>query len=388
MRKDLLSKKASAIKPSGIRKFFDIVTEMEDAISLGVGEPDFDTPWRIREEGIYALEKGRTFYTSNAGLKELRQAVCDYYERRFNLKYNYADECLITVGGSEGIDLLFRAIINEGDEILICEPSFVSYKPMVSMAGGTPIAIPLKEENKFKLTPEDLEGKINEKTKAIMISFPTNPTGAIMKKDELEKIAKIAIEKDLLIISDEIYAELTYSGKHVSIAELPNMKERTIIINGFSKAYAMTGWRLGYALGPKEIIGLMTKVHQYGIMSSPTISQYAAVEAANHCDKDVELMREAYNMRRHFMIESFRNMGLDCFEPEGAFYLFPSIKKTGLSSEDFATKLLLEQKVAVVPGNAFGDSGEGFIRCSYAYSLDELKIAVERIREFIKPYVE
>ncbi len=388
MRKDLLSKKASAIKPSGIRKFFDIVTEMEDAISLGVGEPDFDTPWRIREEGIYALEKGRTFYTSNAGLKELRQAVCDYYERRFNLKYNYENESLITVGGSEGIDLLFRAIINEGDEILICEPSFVSYKPMVFMAGGTPVAIPLKEENNFKLTPSDLDGKINEKTKAIMISFPTNPTGAIMKRDELEKIAKIAIENNLLVISDEIYAELTYSGKHVSIAELKGMKERTVIINGFSKAYAMTGWRLGYALGPKEIIGLMTKIHQYGIMSSPTISQYAAVEAANNCDKDVKLMREAYNMRRHFMIESFRDMGLDCFEPEGAFYLFPSIKKTGLSSEDFATKLLLEQKVAVVPGNAFGDSGEGFIRCSYAYSLDELKMAVERIREFIKPYME
>ncbi len=388
MRKDLLSKKASVLKPSGIRKFFDIVTEMEDAISLGVGEPDFDTPWRIREEGIYALEKGRTFYTSNSGLKELRIAVCDYYERRFNLKYNYEDETLITVGGSEAIDALFRAIINDGDEILVCEPCFVSYKPTVFLAGGKPISVPLKEENKFKLTPEDLEGKINDKTKAIMISFPTNPTGAIMERDELQKIADIAIQHDLLVISDEIYAELTYKGNHVSIAELDGMKERTVIINGFSKAYAMTGWRLGYALGPKEIIALMTKIHQYGIMSSPTISQYAAVEAANKCDKEVEMMRDAYNMRRNFMVRSFRDMGLECFEPEGAFYLFPSIKKTGLTSEQFATKLLLEQKVAVVPGNAFGDSGEGFIRCSYAYSLDELKIAVDRIGKFVKDYIK
>ncbi len=388
MRKDLLSKKIASLPSSGIRKFFDIVTEMEDAISLGVGEPDFDTPWRIREEGIYTLEKGRTFYTSNSGLKELRQAVCNYYYRRFNVLYDWDGECLMTVGGSEGIDALFRAIINDGDEILIPEPSFVSYKPAIILAGGTPVTVPLKEENKFKILPEDLEGKINEKTKAIVVSFPTNPTGAVMDREDLEKIAKVAIEHDLLVISDEIYAELTYNGKrHVSIAELDGMKERTAIINGFSKAYAMTGWRLGYVLGPKDIIEYMTKVHQYGIMCSPTISQYAAIEAANNCDKEVEAMRDAYDMRRKFMVQSFRDMGLDCFEPEGAFYLFPSIKKTGLSSEEFATRLLREKKVAVIPGSAFGESGEGFIRCSYAYSLEELKIAVERISEFVKELI-
>ncbi len=387
MRKELLSKKAASIPPSGIRKFFDILIEMEDAVSLGVGEPDFDTPWRIREEGIYSLEQGRTFYTSNSGLKELRMAVCDYYKRRFNISYEYEKESLITVGGSEGIDLLFRAIANEGDEILICEPCFVSYMPTAFLAGATPVPVPLKEENNFKLTPADLDGKINENTKALMISFPTNPTGAIMEREELEAIAKIAIEKDLLVISDEIYAELTYKGEHVSIAELDGMKERTVIINGFSKAYAMTGWRLGYALGPADIIGLMTKIHQYAIMSTPTLSQYAAIEAANNCDKEVEQMREAYNQRRRFMVDSFRSMGLDCFEPEGAFYIFPSIKKTGLTSEEFATKLLIEQKVAVVPGSAFGESGEGFIRCSYAYSLDQLKIAIERIEKFIQKYI-
>ncbi len=384
MRKDLLSKKIGSMPSSGIRKFFDILTEMEDAISLGVGEPDFDTPWRIREEGIYALEKGRTFYTSNSGLKELRQAVCDYYDRRFNVRYDWDGECLITVGGSEGIDALFRAIINEGDEVLICEPSFVSYKPAILLAGGISVPVPLKEENKFRLRPEDLEGKINDKTKALVISFPTNPTGAVMEREDLEKIAKVAIENDLLVISDEIYAELTYNGKrHVSIAQLDGMKERTMIINGFSKAYAMTGWRLGYVLGRKDVIEYMTMVHQYGIMSAPTVSQYAAIEAATNCDKEAEMMRDAYDLRRNFMVQSFRDMGFDCFEPEGAFYLFPSIKKTGLSSEEFATRLLREKKVAVVPGSAFGESGEGFIRCSYAYSLDELKAAVERIREFV-----
>ncbi len=388
MRKDLLSKKISSLPASSIRKFFDIVTEMEDVISLGVGEPDFDTPWKIREEGIYALEKGRTFYTSNSGLKELRQAVCNYYFRRFNVLYDWDGECLMTVGGSEGIDALFRAIINDGDEILIPEPSFVSYKPAIILAGGVPVTVPLKEENKFKIVPEDLEGKINEKTKAIVVSFPTNPTGAVMEREDLEKIAKIAIEHDLLVISDEIYAELTYTGKrHVSIAELDGMKERTAIINGFSKAYAMTGWRLGYVLGPKDIVEYMTKVHQYGIMCSPTVSQYAAIEAANNCDKEVEAMRDAYDLRRKFMVQSFREMGLDCFEPEGAFYLFPSIKKTGLSSEEFATRLLREKKVAVIPGTAFGESGEGFVRCSYAYSLDELKTAVERIGEFVKELI-
>jgi aminotransferase len=381
-----LSDKVKVIPPSGIRKFFDIVTEMEDAISLGVGEPDFDTPWHIREEGIYSLEKGKTFYTSNSGLLELREEICNYVKRRFNLEYDYKKEALVTVGGSEGIDLVFRAILNPGDEVLIPEPCFVSYKPCAFLAGGTPVTIPLKAVNEFRLTPEEIEAAITPKTKAIILSFPTNPTGAIMEKEDLEKIASVIIKNDLIVISDEIYAELTYDREHYSIACIEGMKERTIVVSGFSKAYSMTGWRMGYALGPNEIIAAMTKIHQYAIMCTPTTSQYAAVEAAKNGDADVEEMRVAYNQRRRFIVDGFRNMGLDCFEPLGAFYIFPSIQKTGLTSEEFATRLLYEQKVAVVPGSAFGDCGEGFIRCSYAYSIDNLKIAIERIGEFVKQF--
>ena len=383
MMKDRLSKRASSIPPSGIRKLFDIVTEMEDVISLGVGEPDFDTPWSIREEGIYSLEKGKTFYTSNAGLVELREAVCNYYDRRFDMQYEYSTESLITVGGSEGLDLALRALINPGDEILIAEPCFVSYQPCAYIAGGTPISIPLKAENEFRITPEEIEEKITEKSKVLMISFPTNPTGAVMRKEHLEAIAEVCIKHDLTVISDEIYAELTYGDKHVSIASLPGMRERTVIINGFSKAYAMTGWRMGYVLGPEDILDVMTKIHQFAIMCAPTTSQYGALEAANNCDSDVEMMVRAYNQRRRLMVDGFRKMGLDCFEPQGAFYVFPSIEKTGLTSNEFAEQLLLDQQVAVVPGNAFGECGEGFIRCCYAYSVDELKIALERIGIFV-----
>lgn len=384
MMKDKLSKTASSLPPSGIRKFFDIVTEMKDAISLGVGEPDFDTPWSIREEGIYSLEKGKTFYTSNSGLLELREAICAYQKRRLGLEYDYKEECLVTVGGSEGIDLALRAIINPGDDILIAEPCFVSYQPIVTLAGGNPISIPLQAKNEFRLTPEEIEEKVTPNTKAIMISFPTNPTGAVMRKEHLEAIAEVILKHDLIVISDEIYAELTYGGDHVSIASLPNMRERTIIINGFSKAYAMTGWRMGYVLAPKDVLDVMTIIHQYAIMCTPTTSQYAALEAANNCDDDVDMMKRAYNQRRRLMVEGFRNMGLECFEPEGAFYAFPSIKKTGLTSEEFATQLLYDQEVAVVPGTAFGECGEGFIRCSYAYSVDELKLALERIGIFVE----
>lgn len=384
MRKDLLNERANGIPPSGIRKLFDIVTEMEDVISLGVGEPDFDTPWRVREEGIYSLEKGKTFYTSNAGLMELREAVCDYYERRFGLVYEHTTESLITVGGSEGLDLALRALVNPGDEVLVAEPCFVSYMPCAHLAGAKAVSIPLKEENEFRITPEEIEEKITPKSKVLMISFPTNPTGAVMRKAHLEAIAEVVIKHDLIVISDEIYAELTYGEKHVSIASLPGMKERTIIINGFSKAYAMTGWRMGYVLGPEEIVALMTKIHQFAIMCAPTTSQYAALEAAKNCDADVEMMVRSYNQRRRLMVDSFRNMGLDCFEPQGAFYLFPSIKKTGLTSDEFAEQLLMEEQVAVVPGHAFGACGEGFIRCCYAYSIDELKEALSRIERFVR----
>ncbi|MDF1618158.1 aminotransferase class I/II-fold pyridoxal phosphate-dependent enzyme [Petrocella sp. FN5] len=383
-----LSQRASVIPPSGIRKFFDIVTEMKDAISLGVGEPDFDTPWRIREEGIYSLEKGKTFYTSNSGLLELREAICDYQRRRFNLDYDYKAECLVTVGGSEGIDLALRALINPGDDVLIAEPCFVSYQPCAYLAGANVISIPLKAENEFRITAEEIEAAITPKSKVLMISFPTNPTGAVMKEEHLKAISEVIIKHDLIVISDEIYAELSYGFEHVSIASLPGMRERTIIINGFSKAYAMTGWRMGYVLGPEEAVGLMTKIHQYAIMSAPTTSQYAALEAAKNCDDDVEMMRRAYNQRRRLMVEGFRKMGLDCFEPEGAFYVFPSIQKTGLTSEEFATQLLFDQKVAVVPGTAFGECGEGFIRCSYAYSVEELKIALERIGLFVEKMIK
>ncbi len=384
MMENKLSSRVKVIPPSGIRKFFDIVSEMKDAISLGVGEPDFDTPWHIREEGIYSLEKGKTYYTSNAGMLELREEICHYLKRKFQLEYNYKTETLVTVGGSEGIDLAFRALINPGDEVLIPQPSFVSYQPCAYLAGATPVTIPLKVENEFRLTKEEVEAYVTDKTKILVLPFPNNPTGAIMDQKDLEDIAEVAIKHDLIVLSDEIYAELTYGDKHVSIASIEGMRERTIIINGFSKAYSMTGWRMGYAVGPKEVIEPMTKIHQYGIMCTPTTSQYAAIEAVKNGDPDVEEMKKAYNGRRKVMIEGFRKMGLECFEPLGAFYLFPSIKKTGLTSEEFATQLLLEQEVAVVPGTAFGDSGEGFIRCSYAYGIEDLKIAIERISKFVE----
>lgn len=372
------------IQPSGIRKFFDIVSEMKDAISLGVGEPDFDTPWHIREEGIYSLERGRTFYTSNAGLKELKEEICHYLRRRFNLDYDYNTEVMVTVGGSEAIDIAVRAMIDPGDEVLIPQPSYVSYVPCVQLAYGKPVIIELKEENQFRLTKEEVLEKITDKTKILVLPFPNNPTGSIMEKKDLEEIAEVCIEHDIFVLSDEIYSELTYNGEnHVSIAGIPGMKERTIVINGFSKSYAMTGWRLGYAAGPKEILKQMIKIHQFAIMCAPTNSQYAAVEALKNGDKDVETMRESYNQRRRYLLNAFSEMGLDCFEPYGAFYMFPSIKKFGMTSEEFANRLLQEEKVAVVPGTAFGQCGEGFLRISYAYSLDDLKEALGRLASFI-----
>lgn len=387
MIENMISDKVKNIPPSGIRKFFDIVTEIEDAISLGVGEPDFDTPWHIREEGIYSLEKGRTVYTSNAGLQELRDEICMYMHRQFDLMYSPKTQALITVGGSEGIDLTLRSILEPGDEVLIPEPGFVSYKPCTVLAGGTPVPIPTKAENGFKLTAEELEAHITPKTKAIILSYPNNPTGAIMGKEELEAIANVLRGKEILVISDEIYAELTYGEDHVSIANIEGMYDQTVILSGFSKAYAMTGWRLGYALGPEPIIQAMTKVHQYAIMSAPTTSQYAAIAAMKNGDQDVENMRNAYDQRRKIMVDGFRNMGLECFEPLGAFYVFPSIQKTGLTSEEFCEKLLYDQKVAVIPGTAFGESGEGFIRCSYAYSVDEIKEALGRIEQFVAKHI-
>lgn len=382
MRK-YLSDAVVNIKPSGIRKFFDIVSEMKDAISLGVGEPDFDTPWHIRDEGIYAFERGKTFYTSNAGLKDLRIEIANYLKRTQNLEYNSDNEIIVTVGGSEAIDIGLRAIINPGDEVIIPQPSYVSYEPCAVLAGAKPVIINLKAENEFRLTAEELLAVITDKTKILILPFPNNPTGAIMERKDLEAIAKVCIEKDILVMSDEIYAALTYKEKHVSIAEIEGMKERTILINGFSKAYAMTGWRLGYACAPKELIQQMTKIHQFAIMCAPTISQYAAVEALKNGDKDVEEMRQAYNQRRRFLMDSFKKMGLDCFEPFGAFYVFPCIKEFGMTSEEFATRFLQEEKVAIVPGTAFGDCGEGFLRISYAYSLDNLKEAIGRLERFV-----
>ena len=379
-----LSDKVIKMKPSGIRKFFDIVSEMPDAISLGVGEPDFDTPWNIREEGIYSLEKGRTFYTSNAGLLELREAICEYNERRFQLMYDPKKEIMLTVGGSEGIDVALRAMLNPGDEVIIPEPCYVSYLPCVQLADGVPVTISLKNENQFRLTKEELEAAITDKTKILVMAFPNNPTGAIMTREDLEAIAEVIIKHDLYVISDEIYAELTYSGNHVSIASLPGMRERTIVIGGFSKAFAMTGWRLGYAMGPAMIMEQMIKIHQFAIMCAPTTSQYAAIVAMRDCDKDVEHMREAYDQRRRYMLNAFEEMGLPCFEPKGAFYLFPDIREFGIPSEEFATGLLKAKKLAVVPGDAFGDCGEGFLRISYAYSLEELKTAVGRLAEFVE----
>ena len=380
--KNLLSDKIVNIAPSGIRKFFDIVSEMPEAISLGVGEPDFDTPWKIREEGIYSLERGRTFYTSNSGLVELRQAICDYSRRKYNLDYN-EKECLVTIGGSEAIDIAFRAILNPGDEVIVVQPCFVSYAPCVILAGGTPVYLNLSVENGFKLTVEELEMAVTDKTKAIIMAYPNNPTGAIMTKEELEPIADFIKEKDLVVLSDEIYSELTYGCDHTSIASFPGMKERSIVINGFSKAFAMTGWRLGYALGPEEVMEQMTKIHQFAIMAAPTTSQYAAIQAMTDCDKEVEEMKESYNQRRRYLIKAFERMGLECFEAKGAFYMFPSIKEFGLTSEEFATRLLEEEELAVVPGSAFGECGEGFIRISYAYSINELKEALSRIERFI-----
>lgn len=379
-----LADKVVEIKPSGIRKFFDIVSEMKDAISLGVGEPDFDTPWHIRDEGIYSLEKGRTFYTSNAGLKELKVEICNYLKRKQNLDYDFAKEVLVTVGGSEAIDIGLRAMLNPGEEVLIPQPSYVSYEPCTVLAGGVPVIINLKAENEFRLTAQELLDAITEKTKVLILPFPNNPTGAILERKDLEEIAKVCIEKDIFVISDEIYSELTYKEKHVSIAEIPGMQERTILINGFSKAYAMTGWRLGYACGPEMIITQMTKIHQFAIMCAPTTSQYAAVEALKNGDDDVAQMRDAYNQRRRYLVHTFKEMGLDCFEPFGAFYIFPCIKEFGMTSDEFATRFLQEEKVAVVPGTAFGDCGEGFLRISYAYSLENLKIAMERFARFVE----
>ncbi len=382
--RNFLSKTVLNIKPSGIRKFFDIVSEMKDAISLGVGEPDFDTPWHIRDEGIYAFERGKTFYTSNAGLKDLRTEISNYISRTQGISYNPDNEIIVTVGGSEAIDIGLRAVINSGDEVIIPQPSYVSYEPCAVLAGAKPVIINLKAENEFRLTPEELEQVITDKTKVLILPYPNNPTGAIMEQSDLEKIAKIAIEKDILVMSDEIYSALTYKEKHVSIASISGMKERTILINGFSKAYAMTGWRLGYACAPRELIQQMTKIHQFAIMCAPTISQYAAVEALKNGDDDVEMMRKSYNQRRRYLMQAFKDMGLECFEPFGAFYVFPCIKEFGMTSEEFATRFLQEEKVAVVPGTAFGDCGEGYLRISYAYSLESLKIAIGRLAKFVE----
>ncbi len=379
-----LSKTVTEIKPSGIRKFFDIVSEMPHAISLGVGEPDFNTPWHIRAEGIYSLEKGRTFYTSNSGLLELRQEICKWYHRKYNVDYNYKTEALLTVGGSEGIDVALRAMLDPGDEVIVPEPCYVSYVPCVELAGGVPVTIELKNENEFRLTPEELLGAITDRTKILILAFPSNPTGAIMSREDLEPIAEICREKDIFVISDEIYSELTYGKEgHCTIASLPGMQERTIIINGFSKAYAMTGWRLGYALAPEVIAAQMTKIHQFAIMCAPTTSQYAAISAIKNGDSDIEKMRTSYDQRRRYLLNTFREMNLPCFEPRGAFYVFPCIKEFGISSDEFATRLLKEEELAVVPGTAFGDCGEGFLRISYAYSIEQLREAMERMNRFI-----
>ena len=378
-----LSKMVTEMEPSGIRRFFDVASTMENVISLGVGEPDFDTPWHIREEGIYSLEKGRTFYTSNAGLLPLRKEVCTYLKRRFALSYD-SDEVIITVGGSEAIDIAFRTMLDPGDEVIVPEPCFVSYVPCITMAGGVPVRLALEEKDEFKLTKQKLLSAITDKTKMVVLPFPNNPTGAIMTHEELQIVADVIKEHDLFVLSDEIYSELSYQGDHVSIAAIPGMKERSVVINGFSKSYAMTGWRLGYAVGPKEIIKQMIKLHQFAIMCAPTNSQFAAVEAMRNCDDEVGKMVEAYDQRRRFLLNAFKEMGIECFEPYGAFYVFPSIKKFGMTSDEFANRLLFEQKLAVVPGTAFGASGEGFVRISYAYSVEKLKAGLERIENFIK----
>lgn len=381
-----LSNTITQIKPSGIRKFFDIVSEMNDpdVISLGVGEPDFETPWHIRDEGIYSLEKGRTFYTSNAGLAELREEICKYLKRRYDLNYDSKVEAMVTVGGSEAIDIALRAMADPGDEVLIPQPSYVSYEPCAVLAGAKPVIIELKHENQFRLTARGLEDAITDKAKILILPFPNNPTGAIMERGDLEAIAEVIKKHDLYVISDEIYSELTYTDKHVSIANIDGMWERTVLINGFSKSYAMTGWRLGYACAPEKIIGQMYKIHQFCIMCAPTTSQYAAIEALRNGDEDVQMMRESYNQRRRFLVHAFKSMGLECFEPFGAFYMFPCIKEFGMTSDEFAMKFLEAEKVAVVPGTAFGECGEGFLRISYAYSLEKLKTAVGRLERFVK----
>ena len=383
--RDFINPVVRAIKPSGIRRFFDIAAEMDHVISLGVGEPDFDTPWSIRESAIYSLEQGQTVYTANAGLKELRQELSAYVYRKYGLTYDPIHEILVTVGGSEAIDVGLRAMIEPGDEVLIPEPSFVSYIPCVTLAGGIPVPVPLKADNEFKLTVEDLKAKLTDKSKILIFPFPNNPTGSVMTREEMLPIAKFVQQHDLFVMTDEIYAELSYTEEpHVSLASLPGMRERCLVINGFSKAFSMTGWRLGYAMGPQEILQQMTKIHQFAIMCAPTTSQYAALNALRSCDEDVAAMRREYNRRRRYTVNRFRQMGLTCFEPFGAFYVFPSIARFGMSSEDFCSRLLYDQRVAVVPGSAFGDSGEGFIRVSYAYSMEELKVALDRIETFVK----
>ena len=381
--RDPLSKKVVGIQPSGIRKFFDVVNEMPDAISLGVGEPDFDTPWRIREEGIYSLERGRTFYTSNSGLKELKEEISRYLQKKIHVTYDSECEIAVTVGGSEGIDIAFRAMLDPGDEVLIPQPSYVSYLPCTILADGVPVVIPLQQKNEFKLTAEELEAAITPKTKILVLPYPNNPTGAIMTKEDLESIAEIVKKYDLYVLSDEIYSELTYKSEHVSIASLPGMKDRTLVINGFSKGFAMTGWRLGYICGQKKIMEQMIKIHQYAIMCAPTNSQYAAIEGLRNCEGEVQRMRNAYNQRRRYLVQEFKRMQLDCFEPFGAFYIFPSIQEFGMTSEEFATRFLEEEKVAVVPGSAFGECGEGYLRVSYAYSLEDLKEAIGRLGAFV-----
>ena len=382
--RDFVNKEIKKIKPSGIRKFFDIAREIEGAISLGVGEPDFDTPWHIREEGIYSLERGKTYYTSNAGLKELRQEIVNFMERKYNISYEWDKNILVTVGGSEAIDMALRAMIEPGDEVIITTPCYVSYEPCAILAGGNVKTIPLKNENQFRLTAKELEDAITPKSKILIMCFPNNPTGAIMEKKDLEAIREVIIKHDLVVISDEIYAELSYGDKHVSIASLPKMKERTIVVNGFSKTYSMTGWRLGWATGPEDIIKQMTKIHQFAIMCAPTTSQYAGLEALKNGDDDIIMMRDAYDERRRYVLKRLAEMGIPCFEPKGAFYVFPDIRGFGLSSEEFCLRLLKEEKVVVVPGNAFGESGEGFVRISYAYSLNDLKNALARLEKFVK----
>lgn len=381
--KNPLSKKIVQVKPSGIRKYFDLANEMEDVISLGVGEPDFDTPWRIREEGIFSLERGRTFYTSNAGLLELRQEICNYLHRKIGVEYDPVKETMVTVGGSEAIDVALRCMLDPGDEVLIPQPSYVSYLPCTVMADGEPVIVELKNENEFKLTVADLEKHVSDRTKILVLPFPNNPTGAIMTREDLEPIARFVLEHDLYVLSDEIYSELSYKGEHVSIASFPGMRERTIVINGFSKGFAMTGWRLGYCCGPENIMKQMIKLHQFAIMCAPTNSQYAAIEGLRHCEDEVEEMRKAYDQRRRFLMHEFKRMGLECFEPFGAFYVFPDIRKFGMTSDEFASRLLYEEKIAVVPGTAFGECGEGFLRISYAYSLEDLKVALARLEKFI-----